>query len=104
MAISQRYVSPPPRPVKQDSVSQLFEQFYDREGPKTTFRQEWQKMTLDQRQAIQEEIHDRLMQNFRAMPPQLILVFRYLFRVASYANTDGSLNTLELCCTVYITL
>lgn len=79
MAVSQRYVSAPPWPTELDSVGQVFEKFYDRKGPREAFRQEWQKMTTEQRQAIRiqmEDVHERMMNSFRSMPSQLMLIFR----------------------------
>uniref|UniRef100_A0A0P6FL15 AarF domain-containing protein kinase n=1 Tax=Daphnia magna TaxID=35525 RepID=A0A0P6FL15_9CRUS len=78
MAVSQRYISAPPWPTDGDSISQVFGMFYDHKGPNAG---EWQKMTTEQRQAIRiqmEEIHERMMSSFRAMPSQLMLIFRYL--------------------------
>ncbi|XP_046441166.1 uncharacterized aarF domain-containing protein kinase 5-like isoform X3 [Daphnia pulex] len=76
MAVSQRYISAPPWPTEHDSVNQVFASFYDHKGPKVG---EWQKMTTEQRQAIRiqmDEIHERMMDSFRAMPSQLMLIFR----------------------------
>lgn len=81
MAVSQRYISVPPWPTEHDSISKVFEKFYDRKGPRESFRQEWKRMTAEQRQAIRfqmDEVHDRMMGSFRAMPSQLMLIFRYL--------------------------
>jgi hypothetical protein len=78
MAVSQRYISAPPWPTENDSISQVFGTFYDLKGPKAG---EWQKLTAEQRQAFRiqmEEIHERMMGSFRAMPSQLMLIFRYL--------------------------
>ncbi len=78
MAVSQRFISAPPWPTEHDSVNQVFATFYDHNGPNAG---EWQKMTEKQRQAIRiqmDEIHERMMGSFRAMPSQLMLIFRYL--------------------------
>jgi hypothetical protein len=76
--VSQRYISAPPWPTEHDSISQVFGMFYNHKGPKAG---EWQKLTTEQRQAIRiqmEDIHERMMGSFRAMPSQLMLIFRYL--------------------------
>lgn len=94
MAVSQRYVSAPPWPTEHDSVSQVFAQFYDHKGPREGLRKEWQKLTSEQRQFIRiqmEEVHEKMMESFRAMPSQLMLIFRYLKKL----NTVGSLNVLK---------
>lgn len=81
MAVSQRYVSAPPWPTEKDSISQVFKQFYDHKGPREAFRQEWKNMTHDERQALRnqmEQVHEALMSSFKAMPSQLMLIFRYL--------------------------
>lgn len=79
MAVSQRYVPPPPWP-ETDAVSQIFQQFYDRKGPREAFRHEWQRMTAEERQVIRsqmEEVHERILSSFKSMPSQLMLIFRY---------------------------
>lgn len=82
MAISQRYVSAPVDDDQNDSLSKLFRQFYDRKGPRESFRQEWKNMTAVQRKQIRSEmelLHDRMMGNFRNMPSELMLIFRYFW-------------------------
>lgn len=80
MAMSQRWVSPPPGPTDSDVVSEFFGLFYDRNGPREAFKREWRQMTAEQRQLIRlkmEGVQERMKINLRAMPPQLLLVFRY---------------------------
>lgn len=80
MAISQRYVSAPHDGDPNDTLSRLFRQFYDRKGPKESFRQDWQNLSAEQRKHIRSQfelLHDRMMANFRDMPSELMLIFRY---------------------------
>ena len=81
MAMSQRWVSAPPWPTEPDAVSRVFELFYDKNGPRKAFKKEWANMSPEERAPIRmqmEEVHDRMFDNFRAMPPQLMLIFRYI--------------------------
>lgn len=78
--MSQRYVSAPPWPGEKDTISQLFDKFYDRKGPRDAVRHEWAKMSAEDRQALRaqmEKLHERMMENFRSMPSQMMLLFRY---------------------------
>ncbi|XP_057377247.1 uncharacterized aarF domain-containing protein kinase 5-like isoform X1 [Daphnia carinata] len=91
MAVSQRYISAPPWPTDGDSISQVFGMFYDHKGPKAG---EWQKMTTEQRHAIRiqmEDVHERMMSSFRAMPSQLMLIFRNINTVRAITKDHGSL-------------
>ena len=83
MAMSQRWVSVPPKgllpPTASDSVG-IFDLFYDRNGPREAFKREWHEMKPQERQSIRlemEAIQERMMANLRVMPPQLMLIFRY---------------------------
>ncbi|XP_059350365.1 uncharacterized aarF domain-containing protein kinase 5-like isoform X3 [Daphnia carinata] len=60
-------------------------------GPKAG---EWQKMTTEQRHAIRiqmEDVHERMMSSFRAMPSQLMLIFRNINTVRAITKDHGSL-------------
>ena len=79
MVITQRYVSCPPT-GEEDSVGQIFKQFYDQHGPREAFRQEWSRMSSEKKRAIRENmetLHDRMLESFYAQPSELMLIFRY---------------------------
>lgn len=89
MAVSQRWVGAPPWPAESDVVSQLFERFYDRKGPRDSFKDEWSKMKPEERRILEsqrDEVHDRMLGNFKSMPPQLMLIFRLFAHVHSVTS------------------
>ena len=78
MALAQRYV---PAAIEADDIgiSQIFEKFYDRRGPREAIKKEWLHMSAQEKNKIRqaaEQLHDRMIGNMRSMPPQLMLVFR----------------------------
>jgi len=79
MVITQRFVSSPPS-GEEDSVGQIFKEFYDQHGPREAFRQEWSLMSAEKKRAVRasmESLHDRMLESFHAQPSQLMLIFRY---------------------------
>lgn len=80
MVITQRYVSCPPS-GEEDTVGQIFKQFYDQHGPREAFRQEWSRMSSEKKRSIRESmetLHDRMLESFYAQPSELMLIFRYI--------------------------
>ena len=78
MAIAQRYV-PASDVSDEDGISRVFKVFYDGNGPRQHLRQEWDSMPSDQKRIVRQSmelLHDRMIGNMRAMPSQLMLVFR----------------------------
>jgi len=93
MVITQRYVSCPPT-GEEDSVGQIFKQFYDQHGPREAFRQEWSRMSSEKKRAIRENmetLHDRMLESFYAQPSELMLIFRNINTVRSITSELGNL-------------
>ena len=80
MAVGQRYIPPAPNGSGEGRTDEIFGEFLDKNGPKESFRRQWQHMTAEQKLIFRqkmESFHDRMFANFRQMPSQLMLVFRY---------------------------
>ena len=76
MALAQCYV--PSSGADDDDVAGIFRRFYDRRGPRN-FQTLWREMSTDEKKQIQrsmDRMHERAFVNMKAMPRQLILVFR----------------------------
>jgi len=93
MVITQRYVSCPPS-GEEDTVGQIFKQFYDQHGPREAFRQEWSRMSSEKKRSIRESmetLHDRMLESFYAQPSELMLIFRNINTVRSITSELGNL-------------
>ncbi|XP_065571016.1 uncharacterized aarF domain-containing protein kinase 5-like isoform X3 [Artemia franciscana] len=75
MAVSQRFVPHD----KSSKTADIFELMLDKAGPKDSFRTDWNKMSPEKKAELRgfmEDMHDKVLSAYKAIPRQLLLIFR----------------------------
>lgn len=74
IALAQRYV-PPPKGL----ISDVFDLFFDEKGPKFISHADFNKLPEEEKKKMRREImdiHDRMLEVFKSIPSDLMLIFR----------------------------
>lgn len=72
MMVGQRYIAP-------DGSKQRENEFFNHQGPKRFTREDWRKMSQEDRRKMQkrmEEAREKLSSAFQGLPSELFLVLR----------------------------
>ncbi|XP_071552103.1 uncharacterized aarF domain-containing protein kinase 5 isoform X1 [Panulirus ornatus] len=89
IALAQRYVPPP-----EGIVHDLFDLFFDDKGPKFISHADFKKLPEEEKKKLRREImdiHDRVLDVFKAVPSSLMLIFRNVNTIRAIAREHGDI-------------
>lgn len=87
ISLIQRYISP-----EEGIIQDVFDMFYDEKGPKFMTRAQFDKLPEDEKRELRKEIldvHDRVLDVFKCIPSNLLLIFRNVNTIRSITKEHG---------------
>ncbi|XP_042885871.1 uncharacterized aarF domain-containing protein kinase 5-like isoform X2 [Penaeus japonicus] len=88
IALAQRYV-PPPKGL----ISDVFDLFFDEKGPKFISHADFNKLPEEEKKKMRREImdiHDRMLEVFKSIPSDLMLIFRNVNTIRAITKDHGN--------------